>query len=255
MKDYYVYALLDTRKPGNYEYRLSNGKLARYDYEPFYIGKGKGKRSGSHVTKALHTSVNIPRFNKIRKIIREGYQVVVRRSKQRYSEPLAFDLEMELITVIGRADLGRGPLVNLSNGGEGNSGKIVSRSQRKKLSKITKARFESKAERLRLSKQTAIRLASMSPEEKNHLVFSQQEGRQRFYDSLGYQGYRKYQINRGNSISNGLLRRSESRKRKHYSNLSSGVRAAPDMKCPYCDKVGRPNNMKRYHFDNCKLKD
>ena len=28
----------------------------------------------------------------------------------------------------------------------------------------------------------------------------------------------------------------------------------PKIKCPHCDKVGIPANMKRWHFDNCKLK-
>jgi len=26
----------------------------------------------------------------------------------------------------------------------------------------------------------------------------------------------------------------------------------PKIKCPYCDKCGSANNMKRWHFDNCK---
>jgi len=26
------------------------------------------------------------------------------------------------------------------------------------------------------------------------------------------------------------------------------------IKCPYCGKKGSPNNMRRWHFDNCKLK-
>ena len=27
------------------------------------------------------------------------------------------------------------------------------------------------------------------------------------------------------------------------------------LSCPYCDKSGGSSNMKRYHMDNCKLKD
>jgi hypothetical protein len=37
VKKYYVYAFLDKSKPGNFNY----GDL-KFDYEPFYIGKGTG---------------------------------------------------------------------------------------------------------------------------------------------------------------------------------------------------------------------
>lgn len=31
-------------------------------------------------------------------------------------------------------------------------------------------------------------------------------------------------------------------------------RSKPRVECPHCGKVGAPNNMKRYHLDNCKFK-
>lgn len=37
------------------------------------------------------------------------------------------------------------------------------------------------------------------------------------------------------------------------SNLGK-KRKCNTVKCPHCDVVGRKNNMKRYHFDNCKKK-
>ena len=40
---FYVYALLDPRKPGRYEY-----KDICFLYEPFYIGKGKENRCYDH---------------------------------------------------------------------------------------------------------------------------------------------------------------------------------------------------------------
>lgn len=44
--------------------------------------------------------------------------------------------EMEFIAIYGRADLGSGTLVNLTNGGDGTSGHIVSETTKKMLSKI-----------------------------------------------------------------------------------------------------------------------
>ena len=43
---FYVYALLDPRKPGRYEY-----KDICFLYEPFYIGKGCGDRAKIHFEK------------------------------------------------------------------------------------------------------------------------------------------------------------------------------------------------------------
>jgi len=34
--------------------------------------------------------------------------------------------------------------------------------------------------------------------------------------------------------------------------ISEALKNSPRIKCPHCDKVGSPSNMKRWHFDNCK---
>lgn len=43
-RKYYTYIYLDPRKPGKYEYTLKNEETIRFDYEPFYVGKGTGNR-------------------------------------------------------------------------------------------------------------------------------------------------------------------------------------------------------------------
>lgn len=40
---FYVYVYLDPRKPGKYKY----GEY-EFDYEPFYVGKGTGRRIRNH---------------------------------------------------------------------------------------------------------------------------------------------------------------------------------------------------------------
>jgi group I intron endonuclease len=35
---------------------------------------------------------------------------------------------------------------------------------------------------------------------------------------------------------------------------SQSMKNLPSITCPYCMKIGKPSGMKRYHFDNCRLK-
>jgi len=39
----------------------------------------------------------------------------------------------------------------------------------------------------------------------------------------------------------------------HKESLSSIAKARPTVNCPHCNKIGKLNQMKRWHFDNCKL--
>ena len=63
---FYVYALLDPRKPGKFRY----GKWV-FSHEPFYVGKGHGTRYNSHFIE-VELGIKNHKTNKIRKIIREA---------------------------------------------------------------------------------------------------------------------------------------------------------------------------------------
>ena len=125
---FYTYIYLDTRKPGNYKY----GDYL-FDYEPMYVGKGKNTRWKDH-------------WNyygdwlgyKIRHIKECGLDPKVIFQGKDLDEQSAFDLEIELITIIGRIDLGTGPLVNLTSGGEGVAGQLLSEKTKKKISESHK---------------------------------------------------------------------------------------------------------------------
>lgn len=65
-KNFYVYALLDPRKPGPFRY----GRW-KFEYEPFYIGKGTGSRHLAHTRRI--SPKNLPKDNKIRKILAYGF--------------------------------------------------------------------------------------------------------------------------------------------------------------------------------------
>lgn len=110
IKNYYVYMYFDTT-----------------NYEPFYIGKGYGSRYtiNNHLS-----SSNLHLVNKIKKL---KDNIRIHFLHKNLSEVESFFWEQFWIKVIGRKDLSQGPLCNLTNGGEGNSGKIISEATREKI--------------------------------------------------------------------------------------------------------------------------
>jgi len=98
MNNYYTYAYL------------------REDGTPYYIGKGTGKRIHSK----LHT-INLPPED--RRIFLKTGLTAKDASKH----------EIYLIFILGRKDTGTGILRNLTDGGEGNVGRIVSQETREKI--------------------------------------------------------------------------------------------------------------------------
>jgi hypothetical protein len=91
MKNYYVYQYL------------------REDGTPYYIGKGKGSRAYLNG----RSTPKPPDLNRIQFV------------KENLTEDEAFALERNLIAKYGRKDLGTGILRNLTEGGEGVSGRMA----------------------------------------------------------------------------------------------------------------------------------
>lgn len=89
MGDYYVY--LHIRHDTN---------------EPFYVGKGRKYRAFKKTNRSEHWN-NISKF---------GYSVIF--LEENLEESRSFQLETYWIRRIGRKDLGEGPLVNITDGGE-----------------------------------------------------------------------------------------------------------------------------------------
>lgn len=94
--------------------------------DPIYVGKGHGNRAYYHF-KSKYKIGNV-----LRKRLEEGYNLVP-RIYPAVNEDAAIAMEIALITYIGRADTGQGPLFNLTDGGEG--GINVSAESRKKMGK------------------------------------------------------------------------------------------------------------------------
>lgn len=135
-KIFYVYLYLDPRKPGKYQYND-----LRFDYEPFYVGKGKNDRKFDHV-KLIDNCKNILKTAKIKKILAAELEPIIIEYKTDLTEEESFNLETSLIDMIGtirniNGVSNRGPLANLARGGLGGA-HFVSEETRKKHSESAK---------------------------------------------------------------------------------------------------------------------
>ena len=102
--------------------------------EPFYIGKGKGNRYKKHLCKNEHFYNNY-KINTINKIIEKTNNYPpIEIYKDNLSEEDAFYLEEELIAFYGRKNNNTGILTNMTDGGEGNSGRLISEEEKKNIS-------------------------------------------------------------------------------------------------------------------------
>jgi hypothetical protein len=184
--------------------------------EVFYIGIGKtkyrvfDKRSRN---KYWHHIVN-----------KAGYSVEIIFGGITWEE--ACQKEKELIEYYGRKDLGLGQLVNMTEGGDGSVGRMVSEELRKRMSNIIKGK----------------KLAPLSKEHK-----------QKISDTI--KGKKRKPLSKEHK-----QKISESEKGKKISDesrqkMSIARRGIPKSKliCPHCSKEGGINNMKRWHFENCKV--
>lgn len=111
---FYVYAYLDSRKPGNFKY----GDVI-FTFEPFYIGKGHKYRCVHGLTPYRKYENKWHKFKKIKSMSKSGHLPIIQKIYENLSEPDSFKKEIELIKLIGRHDLSTGPLTNHTNGGEG----------------------------------------------------------------------------------------------------------------------------------------
>lgn len=122
---FFVYVLLDTRKPGKFIYKNDKNTYEFNEFEPFYIGMGSTPdRPKAHFTESsLKNSVNILKSTTIMNIIKEtGNKPKIIRFRENLTVEDVISLEITMIEVIGKIKDNIGPLTNIQNGG--NSGNL-----------------------------------------------------------------------------------------------------------------------------------
>lgn len=119
-KEFYIYVYMDTTKPGVFVY-----DDLILEYEPFYIGKGKGSRYKQHIIDSRNRKLNNKKLYHIHnKILKLDNNIKIIKVKENLLEFEAFEYEKKYIALIGRHDRSLGPLCNNTDGGDGESGRI-----------------------------------------------------------------------------------------------------------------------------------
>lgn len=258
---YYVYVLLDPRKPGAWRYQISD-RTIEFDYKPFYVGKGKGQRAKTHSATAYDRNNDSPKKKTIRAIHRSGKEVLIRKTKL-YSEADAFAREYLLIKHIGRLRDG-GLLTNKAIGGRGGHGAIkgiplspehrAALSEAKLGTRLSQAAIKKRKEYLRNRTKEAIAASAA----KARCTMSKWTDKDRTAE-----------WNRKSSKSKAVWEgRSEEQRQKVFAGWRE-VAKRPEViaqrrkvaiernsrivECPHCTATGGYMAMKRWHFDKCKM--
>lgn len=211
---YYVYAYL------------------REDLTPYYIGKGKNNRTVSKHTVAPPINGKLIQFIAIK-----------------LNEHEAFLLEIKLIKQFGRKDLGTGILRNMTNGGDGASGRKHSAESKLKQSLATRGRpspHNGKIYKI-VTCTKCGKLGAGPAMSRYHFANCGKQHNPAKIIKCALCNKRKHVGARGiiHSPLKGRpnLGTSKSAKATHLIKLT----------CPHCNKIGDIPGMKRYHFNNCKL--
>jgi len=139
MNNFYTYIYLNPLKPGRYTY----GSFVSFLYEPFYVGKGKGNRQYDHLNENKNTSYNKHKYYTIQKILEQKYKPLIIKIINDIESKCSLCYEKFLISLIGRKDLNKGPLTNMSYGGDGSNSESYSKLCREKMSEFNKNRIVS----------------------------------------------------------------------------------------------------------------
>lgn len=109
----YIYIYLNPFKKGEYSY--PNG--LSFEYEPFYVGVGVNNRYKMHIYEC-NLKKDTKKASTIKEIKNRGKLPIIEKVYENLTTNEATSLEIDTIREIGRLDLEKGPLTNLTNGGD-----------------------------------------------------------------------------------------------------------------------------------------
>ena len=284
---YYVYVLMDPRKPGPWVITLPGGMSFELPFLPFYVGKGKGRRMQQHLMyahKRERRKLELSsKESKILEIERAGFEVVQKRISTKLIDAVALAKERILIKAIGRTVSKEGPLDNLAKGGEGASGVVWSpitlRRRRKAIRKFWESRTEGEKEEIRINlrakgfgigwakgmkhsddtKDLFRILAKDRPDDYYENSFHSDVAREKAKETLSdgrMQGVNKG-VKRSQEFKDNIsvFQSGRTHSDEHNEKISSTKKKQnqESVKCPHCGKTGKPAGMKTWHFDNCPI--
>ena len=195
--------------------------------EPFYVGKGFNKRAYVH----LKRTDRHPFTYRLAKMKRNGIEPHIEIIRCN-NEEVAFAAEVLSIRVLGRKDLGLGPLVNMTDGGEGTSGYRHTEETRQNMSDAQKGENNSFYGKSHSNEH--CKKISNAQKGKSHSV----ESRQKMSDAQKGENNHNF----GKSLSVETCQK--------LSAANKG-KVQPKSICPHCGKLSGPS---RFHFDKCKMK-
>ena len=206
--------------------------------EPFYVGKGSGKRAFDFSIRTKFHSGIVSRYG------RNNIQVYVFFCE---TEKQAFADEKQQIAQLRTEGY---KLANLTDGGEGSSGYKLSLAAREKMSKSRKGNTNSlgfkHSEETKRKVSAAIRGRVHSEETKKKIAEAMMGNKY----SLGYK-HSPESVLRSSSSHIGKKRSAETRRRISEAN-SGKTRLCEKTTCPHCGLIGAANLLTRYPFNNCK---
>jgi hypothetical protein len=157
---FYIYIYLDPRKKGSYSY----GEY-HFEYEPFYVGKGKGDRYLSHlkIANGNRKGKNNLVISKIKSILNDGHVPIILKIIEDLTKEDYNIFEKLMINIIGKSCNNLGPLLNTTDGGDG--GITWSHEHHNKGKKLEELVGNERAIELRnnLSKLASERIGKLNP--------------------------------------------------------------------------------------------
>lgn len=154
----------------------------RLDSEiPFYVGIGTKAKGNTHKRVYNRSYAKRDRTNHWKNIVNNiGYRIEILLETNDYQ--FALQKEIEFIGLYGRRDRQLGSLLNLTDGGEGQTGIIRSEETRKRLSESLKGRMFSDEHKAKLKEVAKIHYIKVNLRQKHFDKFSKKVYQ---YDTFG----------------------------------------------------------------------